>query len=462
MDRDQTGTHAWPSEGSAGRRGQGSSGRGLRQRHQALARAVRVLPPLALLLGVVFGSASTPASARRAARTSAPFQSHERTNAVLSADCNQISVLYRGFPPLPGNAVTEVVSIESQHLLTRTFTFDGETATDTFAFTAPGRTSAYHIDVRGKWNGNGFRGGYDLPIRVLCPPAPAFTVQKLQSLAGSSAAPTSETIAASVGQTVDYRFIETNTGNVPLTFGQFLDPFCDTGTVTRSTQEAVSPGEAMSYECTHLLTVADGVAGTLANTAAVTGTPPGETGAAPVRHESNTVLVSPISGSLDNGPEEQPPSGTPANGPEQQPPTGHGEVLTSKTTSSGGEPKTGTTTTGRSGVLGFSSAGVPALKGPQGCVRGPFHVGVKSAGVSSVSFSLDGHRLKTLTSSSSHGGLLSILIDPSRLKVGAHRIQAGIVMKASSSSATAKAARATRSLTVVRCASADVTPHFTG
>jgi len=46
-----------------------------------------------------------------------------------------------------------------------------------------------------------------------------------------------------------------------------------------------------------------------------------------------------------------------------------------------------------------------------------------------------------------------------KLKVGAHHVTAKIYMKGT---ATAKAAHATRSLTVIRCHTAVVTPKFTG
>ncbi len=111
-------------------------------------------------------------------------------------------------------------------------------------------------------------------------------------------------------------------------------------------------------------------------------------------------------------------------------------------------------------MLGFSSATVPSLRGPQGCVRSGFTASVKSAGVKSAAFYLDGHHMRTLGPANSRKGLLSVYVDVSKLKVGAHHVKATITMKPVTSGG--KAATASRSLTVVRCHSAVVTPRFTG
>ncbi|HEY1835053.1 MAG TPA: hypothetical protein VGG08_11490 [Solirubrobacteraceae bacterium] len=370
-----------------------------------------------------------------------------RPNVNLTVTCTLVEVHYHGFPNLPGNTVKETVSIEKAHLERKTFTFDGTEGTDVIPFISPSRLTAYHVDVHGKWRTNGFSGGYDLFKKQECPPKPSFTLQKLQRIAGSEGALTTEPLVGHTGQTVDYAFRVTNTGNVPLTFELFEDKYCDAGTLTRSTMSAIGIGEVLIYECTHLLTKTDEEAGSLTNVASVIGAPPSEFGLGPEEAKSNPVVITPITPAP---PVEEKVITTPT-------PTPENGVLDTKTSSTGTST---TTTTGKTGVLGFSSATVPALKGPRGCVRGRFHASVKSTGVASVTFYVDGKKLKTLTSRNAHGGLLTVLIDPRRMKVGPHRVSAKITMKASSS--TAKAARATRALTVVHCASAVVTPHFTG
>ncbi len=85
---------------------------------------------------------------------------------------------------------------------------------------------------------------------------------------------------------------------------------------------------------------------------------------------------------------------------------------------------------------------------------------IKAVGVRSVTFYIDGHKLRTLSAKNARKGRLSIQIDPSQLSVGAHRVTAKITM--TPAARTAKATRATRAATVLRCRSAVLTPRFTG
>src|ERR1019366_5783483 len=137
----------------------------------------------------------------------------------------------------------------------------------------------------------------------------------------------------------------------------------------------------------------------------------------------------------------------------------HKEEKTSSTTTTTPPPTVSASTLGsittqppRSGVLAFSAASVPRLSGPQGCVRRGFRVTIKSAGVASVTFYLDGHKLKRLTAHSARKGQLSIVIDPSKLRVGAHRLLAKITMV--KAPGAARALTASRRMIVLRCASA--------
>jgi hypothetical protein len=103
---------------------------------------------------------------------------------------------------------------------------------------------------------------------------------------------------------------------------------------------------------------------------------------------------------------------------------------------------------------------VPKLKGaPQGCARSVLHVSLKAAHVASVTFYLDGHKLKTLTAKNAHKGLLSIKINPAKLKVGVHKLVAKITMDRIGS---AKAVKGTRTMRILRCDPPKVTPKFTG
>ncbi|HEY4812453.1 MAG TPA: hypothetical protein VIH71_15490 [Solirubrobacteraceae bacterium] len=268
-------------------------------------------------------------------------------------------------------------------------------------------------------------------------PAPAFALEKLQQLAGAGGSYTSAQLSGAVGQTVDYEIIVKNDGNVPLTFSSFSDPQCDPGTIAGGPEggAALPVGASTTYTCTHVLSAADGSAGSYTNTVTLTGDPPGGEGS-PITSTSNTVVVA-VS------------------------PTANGNTLSS--TSSAGATgvlsSTSTQAPSKSGVLAFSSATLPKLTGPQGCVRHDFRVSLKSAGVASVTFYLDGHKLRTITSKNAHKGLLTLLINPDKLKVGPHKLKALITMKHTGST-TAK--QGTRTVRILRCGSAALTPKFTG
>lgn len=269
-------------------------------------------------------------------------------------------------------------------------------------------------------------------------PAPAFSLEKLQEIAGAPGSYTSSELTGAAGQTVNYEIIVHNTGNVPLTLGSFTDPQCDPGTLAGGTEGAALPvGATTTYTCTHLLDAGDVSAGSYANTVSVTGTPP-LGGGSPVTNSSNTVVVTLPA-----------PAGSGGNAPA----TGSAGAGSSGVLSSTfSEPA-------KSGVLAFSSVKIPAMKGPQGCVRHKFRISIKSANVASVTFYLDKHKLKTLTAKNARKGLLTIEINPAKLKVGVHKLLAKITMK---HTASTKAKQGSRSVRILRCSSDAVTPKFTG
>jgi hypothetical protein len=118
----------------------------------------------------------------------------------------------------------------------------------------------------------------------LPPPEPAFTIEKLQRLAGGGEY-TKTKLAGLVGEDVEYEIVVVNTGNVALTFSDFADPHCDSGTIAGGPGVTpVAPGDSTTFTCKHLLASVE----TLVNVASVTGTPAGE---APIVHSSPPVEV---------------------------------------------------------------------------------------------------------------------------------------------------------------------------
>jgi hypothetical protein len=261
-------------------------------------------------------------------------------------------------------------------------------------------------------------------VETEVPAQPAFTIQKSQEIAGSGTGLTTATLTGKVGQTVDYQIIVRNTGNTSLSFSNFSDSHCDAGTIGGGPSGPLAPGGSATYVCDHVLSAADQAAGSYSNTATDTGTPPEGQGS-PVTHTSNTVVVNVPT------PSEPAPSSTPPAPPAQMSPAAP------------------------AGEVRAQSQAAPALTGPQGCVRASLVARIKAAGVQSVTFYLDGHKLRTLPAKRARAGSLSIKINTGRLAVGVHRLVAKVRM-------SGKPGVTSRGLTIVHCASQAVSPKFTG
>jgi hypothetical protein len=376
----------------------------------------------------------------------------ERLNAVVQTSCTQIVWSFKNYPDLPGNMVTLKLTID--HLVTMsTYSFDGPESTLTMPIDAP--PGRYKIDTRGIGKSNGVRVAFDIGVPVNCRPAPAFSLEKLQQIEGAGGAYTTAPLSGEAGKTIDYEILLANTGNVPLSFASLEDARCDAGTISGGPTGTLAPGASAKYLCTHLITAADAQAGALTNTVTLTGTPPEGQGT-PVEHSSNTVEVQPL-------PATVPPVETPAETPSGE--SAPGTITTPAP--QGGVLASSTSQTPQTGVSAAKAAAVPTLKltlprlkGPQGCVRSSFHASVKSAHVASITFYMDGHKLRTLTARNARKGLLSIAIDPTGMHVGPHKLMARITMV--KASPTSKALKGTRKRTVLRCDPAVVTPKFTG
>jgi len=130
-------------------------------------------------------------------------------------------------------------------------------------------------------------------VEVRVPPKPAFTIEKLQEIAGSATGFITAPLLGSVGQTVDYKIVVQNTGNTGLVFSGFTDSHCDTGTLAGGPGEAVVPPHgSTTYTCSRALPSP----GKYTNEASVTATPPGE---AAFSHVSNLVEVTVREGAPD-------------------------------------------------------------------------------------------------------------------------------------------------------------------
>ena len=376
------------------------------------------------------GERDAQREAVRAKREAHRLANQESTHAKISISCTSVSIEYRAFAEEAETWAIESIVIKTKPLTRVSLPVDpffvrGAKGTSTVPIAAPQGPS--QIVVRAKWLSGGSIGGFGAHEKLTCGAAGGFAMTTTQSIAGSGKPLSTETLEGHVGQTVDYQTTLTNNGNTPLHVTAFSDPTCDAKSIAGPGNAAIAPGAQTQIICSHALSAADASAGSVVSTAKATLTP-GSGEGSPITHESSALTVAPI-------------------GPEQAAGGGGTTTTTTNTTTnsgSGGKPAVG-----KSGVASFTAQTIPALVGPRQCVRGPFVVRLKSKGVSSVTFYLDGHKLRTMTQRNARAGLLSLKIDARRLKAGTHKLIARITM--SPVSATAKAAKASRSLRIVRC-----------
>jgi hypothetical protein len=264
------------------------------------------------------------------------------------------------------------------------------------------------------------------PVEVTVPaagPGPGtsqFTVEKLQRI-GAGSTFTLEDLHGTVGETVEYEIVVTNTGTTPLIVSTPDDPYCDAGTLAGGLGGAsLEPGHATTYTCTRLLTTE----GSFVNvaTVAATPTPPG----------SPTI--------------EQPSPPVKVNVPVTQTPA----AVTAPATS---PPPAGTP---KVAVLAKCEATAPVVRGASGPKRGKFTVRVSAPGVKQITFYLDGHKLKTLHSSPAHPGHFTLKVNAGKLSTGAHRLSYTAVME------NVNCAKAAGARLFVHPFSARVKPRFTG
>ncbi len=112
---------------------------------------------------------------------------------------------------------------------------------------------------------------------VNIPEEPEFTMEKLQRIKGEANYTVSE-LKGKLGQTVEYKIVIKNTGNMPLTFTPLEDPNCE-GISPSGTTE-LNPGKEESFTCTHVLTSV----GKYANSASIEANDP-------IKGKSNEVVV---------------------------------------------------------------------------------------------------------------------------------------------------------------------------
>ena len=332
---------------------------------------------------------------------------------------------------------------------------------------------------------------------------PAFTIEKFQEIHGSGAGFTQSPLTGKIGQTVDYKIVVTNTGNVSLSLSGLTDAHC---TNIAGGAGSLPVAASTTFTCEHPLTSV----GSWTNEGTITGTPPSGTG---VTHTSNQVVVNVEAESSFTVEKKQKLAGefTTAELTGKLGETVHYEIIVTNTGNvplkvsnvvdvnctgmSGGASEIGvggsaiftcehTLTsvgpymneatvvgnekpqTSNKVVVQVAAQQVQAkcainesaivIHGGTGSKRGPFTIRISSLGIKQITFLLDGKKVKTLKSSQAKGNKFSLRIDPSKLRFGAHTLSVRTVMTDAACPPVARAAVFVRPHTRV------INPKFTG
>jgi hypothetical protein len=101
--------------------------------------------------------------------------------------------------------------------------------------------------------------------------------------------------------------------------------------------------------------------------------------------------------------------------------------------------------------------GSAQLRGPSGCVKGPFTATVRGSRIARVTFFVDGKRFKQITAPNGEGSKFTVRINPKGRGLGVHRVTARVEFTAASETRTR-----TLRLSFQRCRKQVVRPRFTG
>jgi len=299
-------------------------------------------------------------------------------------------------------------------------TIDWSTEPGTLSGTAPGTAGQTHaVKAEFQWKLNDqWESGTVTKTTGTCPtpPNPAILLDKT----GAS--------TAVAGSTFTYSFKATNIGNVTLSDVVLTDDRCQS-TLTRVepnlADQAFDAGDEWFYACT---VVAPAGPAQVDNVAKVCGEFSAE-GVEPktVCDEDPHTFTVPPPG--ENPPAQGPPGSTPNATPGTTPAEG--------------------------GVLPVSIvSGRASLRGPSGCVKQAFQARVRGRSIASVTFFVDGKKVKTISGTR---GSYAIKVHPQRYGFGRHTIVARVQFTAASGTSARKLP-----LTFRRCAQGAVAPRFTG
>jgi hypothetical protein len=272
-------------------------------------------------------------------------------------------------------------------------------------------------------------------VTVSPPSTSSFTLVKTQSLT-STGGFTTAPITASVGQTIYYQITVKNTGNTPLSLA-LVDTMCTSiaGPTGDISGGLLAVGGTATYTCLHVVVAADFP--TYVNVAQVTATPPGGPPLPPQRSSVLANIPQPV---------------TPAGG--VSPCTVSKTTLTQtvKTLSS---KKTSTTKAVRAKAAATATSQTKTVTTTNRLITAILSDPNHGTDIKSVTFSLDGRPIKTLTKPNLSGGRFQVQVQTKDTRYGAHRITAAVTMLCGPAQ--------TNNVSFMHALPAiKVVPHFTG
>ena len=101
--------------------------------------------------------------------------------------------------------------------------------------------------------------------------------------------------------------------------------------------------------------------------------------------------------------------------------------------------------------------GAARLRGPSGCVKGPFRATVRGSRIARVTFFVDGKRFRRINAPNGEGTRFTVKINPRGRGFGVHRVTARVQFASASQTQTR-----TLRLSFQRCRKQVVRPRFTG
>lgn len=192
----------------------------------------------------------------------------------IAFSCEAVSFDFTGFPVGEEDTVTALVKEGSNVLAEEVFTFTGPDGSTTLPISVLAGRHAIHAESHWKTNGVYGESGHHAERLECSASKPSLTIQKLQAMAGSGKTFEAKPLAAQVGQTVEYKMIVSNTGDVPVIITGLGDEKCDPGTLHGGQGETpLEPRAQTEYRCSRTLTEA----GTFTNVATVTAEADGKT-----------------------------------------------------------------------------------------------------------------------------------------------------------------------------------------